>query len=65
MYLVRACKTTITVELLGLERELSLNWSDGMIGAMPVFEKYNDALRYSRNRPELILEARHEETVEL
>jgi hypothetical protein len=60
MYLVRICKQAVTVEILGLQRELGLSWSDGMVGAAPVFENYDDALRYSNDRPELIIEAKVE-----
>lgn len=61
MYIVRICRKAIVVEMLGLQKELPLSFTPGMVGAMPVFDNYDDALEYSDNRPELVIEAREVE----
>ena len=33
-----------------LESTVSICWADGMIGAMPVFEAYEDAEKYANGR---------------
>jgi hypothetical protein len=46
MYGVLSLKETLGVEVLGLKTELSLSWYDGQIGAIPVFETKEQALKY-------------------
>ena len=55
MWGVRVLKETITVNAMGVNVQLKLEWADGMIGAMPVFKKKKDALAYSENE-DLIFE---------
>lgn len=43
---VFSLKEKLQVEVMGMSTELDLNWYDGQIGAMPVFGKYEDALKY-------------------
>ena len=46
MYLVMIVEKTKEVNALGVKRKIELCWSDGMIGAVSVFEKKEDAERY-------------------
>lgn len=57
LYIVTVAKTELVVQVLGLERDVPLKWSDGMIGAMPVFNKYDDALRYAGGDKSLVVDA--------
>jgi hypothetical protein len=34
-----------------------MSWADGMVGACPAFDNYDDALKYSDNNPSIIHEA--------
>jgi len=47
MFLVVVLKEEIEVEILGIKQTTNLCFSDGMIGALPVFDKYEDAVRYA------------------
>ena len=47
MYGVRLLKKKITIDLMGMDVELDLSWAGGMCGAMPVFDNYDDALKYA------------------
>jgi len=47
MFLVVVLKEEIVVEILGIKQTKPLCFSEGMIGALPVFDKYEDALRYA------------------
>lgn len=47
MYMVSSLKRTITVEVLGLQRETDLTFADGMIGVLPVFESREQAEQYA------------------
>lgn len=40
-------KDNIGVNALGIEKTMKLSWSDGMVGAIPVFKRYEDALEYA------------------
>ena len=58
VYLVMTVKERLNVEVLGLKRPLELQWSDGMIGAVPVFEDYESALKYADGLTSLVVEAK-------
>ena len=54
MYAVNTLKTDITVDVMGLERPMELNWADGMVGAIPVFKDKESALAYANGDESLI-----------
>ncbi len=56
IYGVKLLRETLTIETLGLSTKIELSWSDGMIGAMPVFKNYKDATRYASGNEDLIFE---------
>ena len=45
-YAVGMLTKEINVEILGKKENLKLSWADGMIGALPVFTNYEDAVKY-------------------
>ena len=63
MFLVILLKETIEVEVMGLTTTEPLCFSEGMIGALPVFDKYEDALKYA-GRKEYVQEIREKKTNE-
>jgi len=56
MYAVNTLKTDITIDVMGLERPMELNWADGMVGAIPVFEDKESALAYAGGKESLLTE---------
>lgn len=46
-YIVMVCKKDVGIEIFGNDVSLSLCWSDGMIGAAPIFSTREDAERYA------------------
>ena len=54
MYAVNTLKTDITVDVMGLERPMELNWADGMVGAIPVFKDKESAIAYADGNDLLI-----------
>lgn len=54
MYAVNTLKTDITVDVMGLESPMELNWADGMVGAIPVFKDKESALAYTNGDESLI-----------
>ena len=56
MFMVLVLKKDISIDLLGFKKELELSWSDGMVGAVPVFEKIQDAERYAKGTISRIIE---------
>lgn len=56
MYAVNTLKTDITIDVMGLERPMELNWADGMVGAIPVFEDKESALSYAGGNESLLTE---------
>ena len=54
MYAVNTLKTDITVDVMGLQRQMELNWADGMVGAIPVFKDKESALAYANGDESLI-----------
>ena len=54
MYAVNTLKTDITVDVMGLERPMELNWADEMVGAIPVFKDKESALAYADGDESLI-----------
>lgn len=59
MFLVQLLKETIEMEILGVTRTTQLCFSKGMIGALPVFAKREDAVRYA-GREDLVKEISQE-----
>lgn len=47
MYAVLAIKKTVTINMWDVERDISLVWADGMIGALACFETREQAEAYS------------------
>ena len=47
-HLPSVLKRNITVELNGQEIEFPLNWADGMLGAIPVFDTLENAEKYCK-----------------
>ena len=56
MYLVNTLKTEITIEVMGLERELKLDWADGMVGVISVFKDKESALAFANGDENLVTE---------
>ncbi len=54
IYGIKLLRETLVIETLGLSTEVELSWNDGMIGAMPVFKDYKDAIRYASGDEDLI-----------
>lgn len=54
MYAVNTLKDNITVDVMGLERPMDLNWADGMVGAIPLFKDKESALAYADGDESLI-----------
>jgi len=46
LYMVASMKEEIALEGIGIESILKMSWADGMVGAVPVFEDYDSALKY-------------------
>lgn len=45
-FLVGIVKKEIEINVLGASEEISLEWADGMVGAMPVFSSRKAAEKY-------------------
>ena len=56
MYAVNTLKDNLNVEVMGLTMPLDLNWADGMVGAIPVFEDKESALAYAGGKESLLTE---------
>ena len=54
IYAVMALKKSITVEVLGMNRELDLTFAEGMLGCMPIFETEESAKEYAGEDFEVI-----------
>ena len=50
LYVVGALKEDVTLQIMGMRHEMKLNWIDGMIGTIPVFEKFTDANKYAGDK---------------
>jgi len=54
MYLVMVVNKKQKISVAGcmpqLESEMNICWADGMIGAVPVFEVYEDAEKYANDK---------------
>ena len=50
MFLVLVLNKKIAVEVMGLEQKISLCYANGMIGAMPVFSKKEDAEQFAGDK---------------
>lgn len=46
VYLVKSCKNEIDMEVLGTIQKIPVSWWDGMVGAVPIFDNYENALEY-------------------
>ena len=55
MYLVSLMARDIEVASMGQLHSVNLSWSPGMIGALPVFGTYEEALAYADNDEDLII----------
>ena len=40
----------------GLEVDIKMCWADGMVGALPVFDTYESALKYADDQPLFVRE---------
>jgi hypothetical protein len=48
---------TVQITALGcMEQPIDISWADGMVGALPVFDDYDDALAYVNGDEHLIIE---------
>lgn len=56
LYGVLALKEKLGVEVMGMTTTLELNWYDGQIGAMPVFNDYDKALEYMDGNKDRVFE---------
>lgn len=56
MYGVKKLRKEIKINALGYENDVCLKWFNGMIGAIPVFENKEDALKYANNDESLVFE---------
>lgn len=67
MYLVTVMKSSLGIEVMGLNRDLDLIWADGMVGVVPVFSDYQEALKYAGGKSDLIVkvEKQSNETPEI
>ena len=55
MYLVMAIKKELAVGMLGGgELAVDCNWAEGMVGAVPVFKRKEDAEAYAEGRRTII-----------
>ncbi len=54
LYLVKKIRNHLEIEVLGLKQEIKLSWWEGMEGAVPVFDNYDDALEYAEGSENLI-----------
>ena len=45
-YAIGMLTKEIAVEIIGKEENLKLSWADGMVGVLPVFTNYEDAVKY-------------------
>lgn len=41
------------IDVMGKEVEVKLNFADGMIGCIPVFEKEEDAVKYANGKAQV------------
>lgn len=49
IYMVMGVKENIDVEFYTKTQSLKLEWANGMIGAIPVFDNVDDAIDYAGN----------------
>ena len=56
MYGVKTLREELKLEVYGIETKIDLNWYDGMIGAIPVFETKEKALEYADGNESLLFE---------
>ena len=61
MYAVMRIVREATVDVNGFEQSVPLTLAEGMIGAIPLFEKYEDALAADGDDKYKILEVRMRE----
>ncbi len=55
MYIVMSLQQSISAGTFGGgELALNLNWADGMIGAVPMFERREDAEAYAREGQQIV-----------
>lgn len=47
------CKVETEIETFGRKSKLRLSWSDGMIGAAPIFDTREDAERYANGKAQV------------
>ena len=46
MWIVLVVEKTRPIEIQGLETDLELSWAEGMRGCIPVFDTYEEAVKY-------------------
>jgi hypothetical protein len=54
LYVVYTMSKSVTVEVLGITREVELSWIEGQVGALPVFRSIQAAEAYA-NGEKLII----------
>jgi len=64
MFLVMSFHESHKVEIPTIDDkytfDLKLSWADGMVGAMPIFETYEDAEKYANGKQILEVELNNE-----
>lgn len=53
-YIVMVVIEEKELQVMGQKQTIDLNWSDGMIGCLPVFETWEDAYRYANEDSKLV-----------
>ena len=57
-YAVNLLRDKLKVEVLGRPTTIDLNWADGMIGCIPLFNTHDSALHYADGDKNLITPVR-------
>ena len=47
-FVVNGLEKDITIEYMGIQRDIPLIWADGMVGIMPVFDSKKNAEKYAK-----------------
>lgn len=63
MYAVQGLAQYVEVSAFGIHHEVKLSFADGMIGALPVFDTYENAKAYAGDRFKIAPIASSEEEV--
>lgn len=53
-YGVRLVKKDLPIQVTGMPQTLPLQWADGMVGAIPIFDSFIDALKYAGDDEDLV-----------